>query len=125
MIFDKFDPTALQADAVRSAPTGTFSENYYAAQKAFNYVDAGQASSQILRDLWGPMVDQVNELTGSNFYSPADHLNVGIGISATAGNPEQMYRWRAKEFMDYVSEANTKSPGLIPNPSLNHNIPNP
>ena len=118
MIFDKFDPTALQADAVRSAPTGTFSENYYAAQKAFNYVDAGQASSQILRDLWGPMVDQVNELTGSNFYSPADHLNVGIGISATAGNPEQMYRWRAKEFMDYVSEANTKSPGLIPKPIL-------
>ncbi|CAB4166429.1 hypothetical protein UFOVP847_28 [uncultured Caudovirales phage] len=118
MIFDKFDPTALQADAVRSTPTGTFSENYYASQKAANYNDGGQASSAILRDLWGPMVDQVNELTGSNFYSPADHLNVGVGISATAGNPEQMYRWRAKEFMDYVTEANTKSPGLIPKPIL-------
>ena len=118
MIFDKFDPTALQADAVRSTPTGTFSENYYASQKAVNYNDGGQASSAILRDLWGPMVDQVNELTGSNFYSPADHLNVGVGISATAGNPEQMYRWRAKEFMDYVTEANTKSPGLIPKPIL-------
>ena len=118
MIFDKFDPTALQADAVRSTQAGTFSENYYASQKSANYHDGGQASSAILRDLWGPMVDQVNELTGSNFYSPADHLNVGIGISATAGNPEQMYRWRAKEFMDFVTEANTKSPGLIPKPIL-------
>jgi GNAT superfamily N-acetyltransferase len=104
MFFDKFDPTALPLEGARNEPRISQWQNFQAAQDAFNYVDAGQASSQVLRDIWEPIVDEVNQTTGSDFWSPTDALNIGIGIGATAGGAESRYRYQAERLFNHIQE---------------------
>lgn len=104
MFFDKFDPTVLPLEGARNEPRISQWQNFQAAQDAFSYVDAGQASSQALRDIWEPIIDEVNQATGSDFWSPTDALNIGIGISATAGAPESRYRYQAERVLNHIQE---------------------
>lgn len=113
MFFDKFDPTALPLEGARSQPRISQWQNFQAAQDAFNHVDAGQASSQVLRDIWEPIIDEVNQATGSNFWSPTDALNIGIGISATAGNPESRYRYQAERVLNHIQQNRDSLPEEI------------
>ena len=106
MIFDQFDPTALQADAVRNAPTGTASENFFAAMKRYDYVDSSIASRLVLRDIWDPIVAEVNSATGSNFESP---LYAGEQFSGVSGD----YQGQALSFFDFVKKAEKEKPGSI------------
>lgn len=113
MFFDKFDPTALPLEGARNEPRISQWQNFQAAQRAFNYVDAGQASSQALRDIWEPIIDEINQATGSDFWSPTDALNIGIGISAAAGAPESRYRYQAERVLNHIQQNRDSLPEEI------------
>ena len=106
MIFDQLDETAFPITGIRNTPTSTPSENFYAAVRRYDYVDASNASSTILRDIWGPMVAEVNEATGSNFSSP---LDAGAEYSGSFGT----YQGESKAFFDFVTNWEKQNPGSI------------
>jgi predicted ABC-type ATPase len=106
MIFDQFDPTSVPTTSVRSAPVGTASENFFAAMKRYDYVDSSIASRLVLRDIWDPIVAEVNEATGSNFVSP---LYAGEEFSGLSGD----YQGQALSFFDFVKKAESEKPGSI------------
>ena len=106
MIFDQFDPTSVPTTSVRSAPVGTASENFFAAMKRYDYVDSSIASRLVLRDIWDPIVAEVNEATESNFVSP---LYAGEEFSGLSGD----YQGQALSFFDFVKKAESEKPGSI------------
>ena len=106
MILDQLDETAFPITGIRNTPTSTPSENFYAAVRRYDYVDASIASSTILRDIWGPMVAEVNEATGSNFSSP---LDAGAEYSGSFGT----YQGESKAFFDFVTNWEKQNPGSI------------
>jgi uncharacterized protein YoxC len=107
---DKWDPTAYSPETGTAVNEGDFAENFNAAAKSFRYTDASQSQNDILHDIWGEAIAIINEITGSDFFSPASYLNIGVGISATQGHPEEMYRWKAEQIFDHVR----KNADLLP-----------
>jgi uncharacterized protein YoxC len=107
---DKWDPTAYSPETGTAVNEGDFAENFNAAAKSFRYTDASQSQNDILHDIWGEAIATINEITGSDFFSPASYLNIGVGISATQGHPEEMYRWKAEQIFDHVR----KNADLLP-----------
>jgi hypothetical protein len=107
---DKWDPTAYSPETGTAVNEGDFAENFNAAAKSFRYTDASQSQNDIRHDIWGEAIATINEITGSDFFSPASYLNIGVGISATQGHPEEMYRWKAEQIFDHVR----KNADLLP-----------
>jgi uncharacterized protein YoxC len=107
---DKWDPTAYSPETTTAVNEGDFAENFNAAAKSFRYTDASQSQNDIRHDIWGEAIATINEITGSDFFSPASYLNIGVGISATQGHPEEMYRWKAEQIFDHVR----KNADLLP-----------
>jgi len=104
MILDQYDPTAFRASKGRSRPIGTNAENYNAAVRRYDYLDSSIARTNILRDIWTPMVEEVNAATGSKFYNPMDY-----GFEGLPGD----YESESLAFMSFVKEFERDNPGVI------------
>ena len=91
--FDK--PTGLDTKALRglSKPVTGYAQNFQAAVDKFRYNDQSQSEGRILQELWGPIVDQVNELyPEENFVDPGAYLNRGLfSATATRGKAQADY----------------------------------
>ena len=107
---DKWDPTAYSPETGTAVNEGDFAENFNAAVMGFTRLDASQSQDAIRHDIWSEAIATINEITGSDFFSPASYLNIGVGISATQGHPEEMYRWKAEQIFDHVR----KNADLLP-----------
>ena len=104
--FDK--PTGLDTKALRglSKPVTGYAQNFQAAVDKFRYNDQSQSEGRILQELWGPIVDQVNELyPEENFVDPGAYLNRGLfSATATRGKAQADYEWRANQIIDFLNK---------------------
>tara|TARA_R110000782_G_scaffold147985_1_gene240668 strand:- start:3213 stop:5726 length:2514 start_codon:yes stop_codon:yes gene_type:complete len=101
---DTWDSSAYSPETTAAVNEGGFAENLNAAWLGFASMDASQSQDFIRHDIWREAIATINETTGSDFFSPASYLNIGVGISATKGHPEEMYRWKAEQIFDHVRE---------------------
>lgn len=117
--FDRPDYLKLNPDQVLSKPVAEMSEVISAARKNARFNDQSQSSAVILKDIWEPVVDEINDLMGTSFYSPTDHLNVGIfGVSATPGHAENRYRYDANKILTFIADNKARLPDNIANLTL-------
>ncbi len=117
--FDRPDYLKLNPDQVLSKPVAEMSEVISAARKNARFNDQSQSSAVILKDIWEPVVDEINDLMGTSFYSPTDHLNVGIfGVSATPGHAENRYRYDADKLLTFIADNKARLPDNIANLTL-------
>jgi len=84
--FDRSDAYDLGNTPVISKPLTGFSENFFAARENLKLNDQSQSKDLILKELWGPIVEDLNEafpnqgFLGRDFEDPGDFLNIGIGV---------------------------------------------
>ena len=70
IFFDKIDPLDFPAqNGVMKAEPG-FAENFYAAARKAYATDMSVSEGAMLKEQWQPIVDEVNERTGSNSSIP-------------------------------------------------------
>ena len=88
--FDREDAYDLGTTPGISKPVTGFAENFFAARENTKLNDQSQSKDKILKDLWDPIVDELNEafpnqgFNGAPFYSPGDFTGIGLGVSSGA-----------------------------------------
>mgnify|MGYP003131905110 CR=1 FL=1 len=106
--FDRSDVYDLGNVPTISEPVPTFAANFFAARESMKLNDQSQSKDKILQELWGPIVDELNEtfpnqgFLGRDFENPGDFLNIGLGIYSTQGGPEDRYNFAVNNIMKFM-----------------------
>ena len=108
------DPLDLLPENGISKSLGGFSENVSAAYQGTRMNDQAYSEATILKDQWGPIVDVVNERSGSKaFFNPANYLSGGIfDASASEGNAQRQYEYTAGRIIKFINENKEAFPEL-------------
>lgn len=103
-LYGKQDRLDLRPDQGLNQPLGTAGENLLAAYEAMRATDQSTSEGLLLGDQWQPIIDEVNEVTGSNFFNPANHLRSGIlSAPATPGHNENRYRYTTEKIFEHIA----------------------
>jgi len=108
--FDRTDAYDLGDVPTISEPVTGFAENFFAARENMKLNDQSQSRDKILKDLWDPIVDELNEtypnqgFLGRDFENPGDFLNIGLGVYSTQGGPEDRYNFAVNTIMKFMDE---------------------
>jgi len=103
-LYGKQDRLDLRPDQAQNKPLGGFVENLSMAYQASRATDQSQSNGVMLGDQWQPIIDEVNEVTGSNFFNPANHLSSGIlSAPATPGHNEERYKYTSNKILEHIA----------------------
>lgn len=108
--FDRTDAYDLGDVPTITEPLTGFAENFFAARESMKLNDQSQSRDKILRELWGPIVEQLNEtypnqgFLGRDFEDPGDFLNIGLGVYSTQGGPEDRYNFAVNNIMEFMNK---------------------
>lgn len=117
--FDRTDAYDLGDVPTISEPVTGFAENFFAARESMKLNDQSQSRDKILKDLWDPIVDELNEtypnqgFLGRDFENPGDFLNIGLGVYSTQGGPEDRYNFAVNNIMKFMDENQESLPDSL------------
>lgn len=112
-LYGKQDPLDLLPGQGLNKPLGTFTENITAAYRASRATDQSVSEGTMLRDEWQPIIDEINEKTGSNYFNPADHLRAGLfSAPATQGDGERKYQYSTQKIFKHIQDNSDVLPDL-------------
>lgn len=117
--FDRTDAYDLGDVPTISEPVTGFAENFFAARENMKLNDQSQSRDKILKDLWDPIVDELNEtypnqgFLGRDFENPGDFLNIGLGVYSTQGGPEDRYNFAVNNIMKFMDENQESLPDSL------------
>ena len=112
-LYGKQDPLDLLPGQGLNKPLGTFTENISAAYRASRATDQSVSEGTMLRDEWEPIIDEINEKTGSNYFNPADHLRAGLfSAPATQGDGERKYQYSTQKIFKHIQDNSDVLPDL-------------
>lgn len=106
--FDRSDVYDLGNVPTISEPVPSFAANFFAARESMKLNDQSQSKDKILQELWGPIVEELNEtfpnqgFLGRDFENPGDFLNIGLGIYSTQGGPQDRYNFAVNNIMKFM-----------------------
>ena len=107
--FDRSDVYDLGNVPTISEPVPDFAANFLAARESMKLNDQSQSRDKILKELWGPIVEELNEtfpnqgFLGRDFENPGDFLNIGLGVYSTQGGPEDRYNFAVNNIMKFMN----------------------
>ena len=107
--FDRSDVYDLGNVPTISEPVPDFAANFFAARESMKLNDQSQSRDKILKELWGPIVEELNEtfpnqgFLGRDFENPGDFLNIGLGVYSTQGGPEDRYNFAVNNIMKFMN----------------------
>ena len=108
--FDREDAYDLGTTPGISKPVTGYAENFFAARENLKLNDQSQSKDKILQDLWGPIVEDLNEafpnqgFLGRDFEDPGDFLNIGIGVWSAQGGPQDRYNFAVNNILDFMQK---------------------
>ena len=108
--FDREDAYDLGTTPGISKPLTGFAENFFATRENLRLNDQSQSKDKILKDLWGPIVEDLNEafpnqgFLGRDFEDPGDFLNIGLGVYNSGNGPMDRYNFAAKNILDFMEK---------------------
>ena len=108
--FDRSDAYDLGTVPGISKPLTGFAENFFASRENLRLNDQSQSKDAILKDLWGPIVEDLNEafpnqgFLGRDFEDPGDFLNIGLGVYNSGNGPMDRYNFAAKNILDFMDK---------------------
>lgn len=112
-LYGKQDPLDVLPSQGLDKPLGTFTENITAAYRASRSTDQSVSEGTMLRDEWQPIIDEINEKTGSNYFNPADHLRAGLfSAPATQGDGERKYQYSTQKIFKHIQDNSDVLPDL-------------
>ena len=117
--FDRTDAYDLGDVPTISEPVTGFAENFFAARENMKLNDQSQSRDKILKDLWDPIVDELNEtypnqgFLGRDFENPGDFLNIGLGVYSTQGGPEDRYNFAVNNIMKFMDQNQESLPDSL------------
>ena len=106
--FDRSDVYDLGNVPTISEPVPDFAANFFAARENMKLNDQSQSKDKILKELWGPIVEELNEtfpnqgFLGRDFENPGDFLNIGLGVYSTQGGPQDRYNFAVNNIMKFM-----------------------
>jgi len=108
--FDRADAYDLGTTPGISKPVTGFAENFFASRENLRLNDQSQSKDAILKDLWGPIVEDLNEafpnqgFLGRDFEDPGDFLNIGLGVYNSGNGPMDRYNFAAKNILEFMDK---------------------
>ena len=108
--FDRADAYDLGTTPGISKPLSGFAENFFASRENLRLNDQSQSKDKILKDLWGPIVEDLNEafpnqgFLGRDFEDPGDFLNIGLGVYNSGNGPMDRYNFAAKNILEFMEK---------------------
>lgn len=112
-LYGKQDPLDVLPGQGLDKPLGTFTENITAAYRASRSTDQSVSEGTMLRDEWQPIIDEINEKTGSDYFNPADHLRAGLfSAPATQGDGERKYQYSTQKIFKHIQDNSDVLPDL-------------
>lgn len=108
--FDRADAYDLGTTPGISKPVTGFAENFFATRENLRLNDQSQSKDKILKDLWGPIVEDLNEafpnqgFLGRDFEDPGDFLNIGLGVYNSGNGPMDRYNFAAKNILEFMDK---------------------
>ena len=112
-LYGKPDPLNFLPNQAIDKPLGTFTENITAAYRASRATDQSVSEGTMLRDEWQPIIDEINEKTGSKYFNPADHLRAGLfSAPATQGDGERKYQYSTQKIFKHIQDNSDVLPDL-------------
>ena len=112
-LYGKPDPLNFLPNQAIDKPLGTFTENISAAYRASRATDQSVSEGTMLRDEWQPIIDEINEKTGSSYFNPADHLRAGLfSAPATQGDGERKYQYSTQKIFKHIQDNSDVLPDL-------------
>lgn len=112
-LYGKQDPLDVLPGQGLDKPLGTFTENITAAYRASRSTDQSISEGTMLRDEWQPIIDEINEKTGSSYFNPADHLRAGLfSAPATQGDGERKYQYSTQKIFKHIQDNSDVLPDL-------------
>ena len=115
MFFEKESPLSLAPGQIQSEPDATWKEVIGAAYDKSFGVDRSTSDTDLLRNEWQPIIEEVNERTGSDFYNPANHFAGTfrpLAPSSEEGHDMMMYKWQKDKVLKHIKENADKLPDL-------------
>ena len=114
--FDSPDVYDFSGQKPLSKSQTGFAENFNAAKENFYLNEQSQSKGNVLKRVWGPIVEELNQefpnqgFLGRDFQDPGDFLNLGAGVYSTKDGPEDRYNFAVNDILDFMSANQDKLP---------------
>ena len=104
-LFQQREPLDITPEQKESKSVPSITENISAGYDFARSNEQSFSEGTLLKEEWGPLVEEINEATGSNFHNPGNYLHGGLfSAYASEGHGRKMYDYYSDQIFQHIEQ---------------------